>query len=81
MERKRLLCLVLLNNNTCISCRWFVGEGGGNSYTTAFTNLYWSYPLMINIVLKAKDLIPSVNKITNFSITCERGNSYGTRLP
>ena len=26
-------------------------------------------------------MIYTVNKITNFPITCERGNSYRTRLP
>ena len=29
-------------------------------------------------VSKAKQMISTVNKITTFSITCERGNSYRT---
>ena len=33
------------------------------------------------ICFKAKQVISTVNQIKNFPITCERGNSYRTRLP
>ena len=37
--------------------------------------------MYINCVLKAKQMISTVNHITNILMKCERGNSYRTRLP